>query len=157
MNILHLILGLLGGIAWGTGCWFLIRKNKTKPQKTGMYIATVLVFILCAGLHAGIQIGVPIAQGAIQGNMPTVDEYLKNDLVQVLLSIMGSSDLPQSASELEVQLLATMGRIVFWVYMVIAFILALHLFIRIIQAVKKPEAQETPDQETQGQETENGE
>ena len=144
MNILHFILGLLVAIAWLAISWLLIRKTRIKPKKTGMYAAVIILFILCAGIHSGIQIGVPIAKNAIHENMPLVDEFMNTNrgVINLLVSVVDTSGLPQSTNELEAKILIVMGRIVFWVYIVLAFILTLNLCIRIIQALKKPEEQE---------------
>ena len=147
MNILYFILGLLAGLAWGTGCWFLIRKNRNRQNKTGMYVTTVLLFILCAGLFAGIQIGLPMTKDAIHGNMSTVDELMNDKLVRLLLSLTDTSALSLNGAELEAKLLSITENIAFWIYIIIVFILVLSLCIRIIQAVKKPKEPETQGKE----------
>ena len=99
----HLVLGLLVAAVWLAGSIILITKIRTKPQKAGMYVITVVLFILCAGIFAGIQIGLPIVKNIINEKIAYVDDSLKsnygnNPLVRTGVNV---SNAPQAITELE--------------------------------------------------------
>ena len=104
MNMQHLILGLAIAIIWLVVSIVLIKITKSRPKKVGMYVITVILFILCAGIFTGIQIGVPIVKNVIHGNIAQVDDYLKNNhgnnpLVRTGVDV---SAAPQAITDLEV-------------------------------------------------------
>ena len=103
MNIQVLVLGLVLAAAWLVGNIFLIRMDKTNPKKAGRYVGTVFLFILCAGIFTGLQIGLPIAKDTVRQNTAKVDELINTNYGNIPLVRTGvdASAAPQAITELE--------------------------------------------------------
>ncbi|MCL2761837.1 MAG: hypothetical protein FWD36_01330 [Treponema sp.] len=107
MDIMALIPGLIPGLVvavlWLVGSCILI--GKIQDGKVFKIIITVLLFILCVGVFAGVQIGAAIGKNVLQEQADWLDKELKTNVntrdLLVVRRGVDVSQLPEAINDLE--------------------------------------------------------